>query len=368
MHAALRLLADEDRHPVELAGPFEPRGQVHRVAHGRVVEAPLRAHVADDGGTGVDADPHADFMPVLVPEILAALGQPLLASQGRPAGPKGVVGLVDRGVPEGDDGVALVLVQGAAEVQDDVRHFRKIGVEQADEGLGRKALGDRGEAGDIGKEGRDLPSLAAEPEERRVVEDAIDDLRAEVVAEGALDETALAPFDAVAEERGGDEGGDGGEGRGDELDPDARSRGQQGARRGRGRQGQAEGRQVPDLFQHRRPDAGDEGQEEGRDPRDACRGLADEAPVDDIVEGRGQDLHPRVDAAEGRRPDIVQPGRRRPDEDGLVGELPGLDLGLEALFDLGLGIDDRAYRIGLVGSPRPEIAEDHFPRAIQGDF
>ena len=153
------------------------------------------------------------------------------------------------------------------EVEDDVRHLREIGVEQADEVLGREPLGDRGEAGDVGEEGRDLPPLAAQPEEGRVVEDAVDDLRAQIMAEGALDEAALAPFDAVAEEGGGDEGAGGGEGRGDELDPDARPRGQERARRrGRG-QGQAERGHVPGLLQQGRPDAGGEGQKESGEPR-----------------------------------------------------------------------------------------------------
>ncbi len=90
--------------------------------------------------------------------------------------------------------------------------------------------------------------------------------------------------------------------------------------------------------------------------------------MNEIIEGRGQDLHAREDAAEGRRPQVVQAGGRRPDENGLAGELRGLDLGLETLFDPDLGVDDRADRIGFISPLRSEIAEDHRSRAVQGDI
>ena len=46
----------EDRDAVALGLPFEPRGEVHGVAEHRIVEAQVRAHVADDAVAGVDAD------------------------------------------------------------------------------------------------------------------------------------------------------------------------------------------------------------------------------------------------------------------------------------------------------------------------
>ena len=66
--------AEDDRQAVGLALPFEPRGEVHRVAQHRIVEAQVRSHVADDALAGVEAD--ADLQRN---ERRAAVARPRLA-------------------------------------------------------------------------------------------------------------------------------------------------------------------------------------------------------------------------------------------------------------------------------------------------
>ena len=156
-----------------------------------------------------------------------------------PAGPEGVVRLVERRVPEGDDGVPFVLVQRPARRQDDVGHLRKVGVEELDQLLGGELLRDGRESGHVGEEGRDLPLFASQVEEGGILEDPLDDVRAQVVAEDALDEAALAPFDAVVEERGADGAEERGEDRDDERQPGPRGEGERG---GRGREGRRRAR------------------------------------------------------------------------------------------------------------------------------
>src|SRR5207253_9413669 len=51
-------LADQNVGAVLLVEPFQARGEVHRIAHGGVAVAQLRAHVADGSHTGVE--PNAD--------------------------------------------------------------------------------------------------------------------------------------------------------------------------------------------------------------------------------------------------------------------------------------------------------------------
>ena len=43
--------------PYVLGVAFQPRGEVHRVAQHRIVEAQVRTHIADHAGAGIDAEP-----------------------------------------------------------------------------------------------------------------------------------------------------------------------------------------------------------------------------------------------------------------------------------------------------------------------
>ena len=52
-----RRLGSDDGGAVEFVGAFQPRGEVHRVAHDRVVEAPPRSEIADQRLAGIDPDP-----------------------------------------------------------------------------------------------------------------------------------------------------------------------------------------------------------------------------------------------------------------------------------------------------------------------
>src|SRR6266404_1161090 len=58
-----RLFADDQIDAIELGQPFEPRGQVHRIAEQRIIEALLRSEIADAALAGIDAD--ADVQRVL---------------------------------------------------------------------------------------------------------------------------------------------------------------------------------------------------------------------------------------------------------------------------------------------------------------
>src|SRR5438034_8481107 len=51
-----RRLADDQIDPVKLGQPFEPGGQVDRVAEQRIIEALLRAEIADAAFAGIDTD------------------------------------------------------------------------------------------------------------------------------------------------------------------------------------------------------------------------------------------------------------------------------------------------------------------------
>src|SRR5439155_17995060 len=75
LHRLARRLADQYVHPVALGATLEARGDVHRVAHGGVGAAHLRAHVADTHRAGIDAD--ADFQ--RRPAASGDLGVELLA-------------------------------------------------------------------------------------------------------------------------------------------------------------------------------------------------------------------------------------------------------------------------------------------------
>src|SRR5437899_2366984 len=52
-----RRLADDQIDAVKLGQPFEPGGQVDRVAEQRIIEALLRSEIADAAFAGIDADP-----------------------------------------------------------------------------------------------------------------------------------------------------------------------------------------------------------------------------------------------------------------------------------------------------------------------
>src|SRR3972149_7113043 len=82
-----------------LVHAFKPRCNVHRIAHGRIVELRFRSHVSDDAWPRVD--PHSllyDNVPMLLPSRLKCLKAALHFESGG-AGVERGVGGIDGGGP-----------------------------------------------------------------------------------------------------------------------------------------------------------------------------------------------------------------------------------------------------------------------------
>src|SRR5262245_9496592 len=75
VHQSPGRVAEEN--PSRLAGNLQASGEIHLPADGRVVQAPLRAEVADAGDPGVDPDANLE-------RVLDALELPTLAQQSEP--------------------------------------------------------------------------------------------------------------------------------------------------------------------------------------------------------------------------------------------------------------------------------------------
>ncbi len=126
-HRLARLLADEDADAVLLGDAFQPRTEVHRVAHHRVGPAQLRAHVADAHRPGVDSDADPDFRPAPRPEERIQPHAVPPASPARPARAlRACCAIGDRRAPERHDRVADVLVERAVTLADDQAHRREV--------------------------------------------------------------------------------------------------------------------------------------------------------------------------------------------------------------------------------------------------
>ncbi len=110
--------------------------------------------------------------------------------------------LVQRGVPEGDDGVTFVLVDSAALFLDHLCHCGEITVKQGGQALGLQPLGNGGEALEVGKKDRDFPAFPPETEAVGILNQPVDDVRTQILAEGAFDESALFAFGGVVDDTG----------------------------------------------------------------------------------------------------------------------------------------------------------------------
>jgi len=111
-----------------------------------------------------------------------------------------VVLLRERGVPERDDRIPLVFVDRAPLLLDDVGHGGEVVIEQLREVLRAQHLGNRREALQIGEEDGDVALLPAELEPLGMGDELLDDRRAEILLEGALDVAFLLAFRGVARE------------------------------------------------------------------------------------------------------------------------------------------------------------------------
>lgn len=117
-------------------------GEVDVIAEHGVVEAGIGAHVADDGGAGVDADAGFHIQDVFWPVTVVFL--PFVAqfdlfelyAAGGAASGEGVVFDGYGGAEHGDDGIACVFIEGTFFVLDDGGHFGEVFVHELDEGAG----------------------------------------------------------------------------------------------------------------------------------------------------------------------------------------------------------------------------------------
>ena len=104
-----------------------------------------------------------------------------------------MLGIVERRVPERHDAVADVLVDGPLASEHHVGHRRQQSVDQGGQALrvGLVPLGDRGEAADVAEHDGHRALLAAEAQPLGMPRQLVDQLRREVLLEGAA---YLPPF------------------------------------------------------------------------------------------------------------------------------------------------------------------------------
>ena len=171
-HSELRHLkrgafAEDDVDVIGLGLAFEAGGQIGVVAEHGVIEALVRAEIADDAFAGVEADAGAHF-----PERPAGrgrLGAPGIVEsrqlgahrQGRETGVLGVPRILEGGVPERHDAVGHVFIDRAVMRHDDVGHRRQIAVEKTRQLAGVEPFGDRRKPADVAEHDRQLAQLAA---------------------------------------------------------------------------------------------------------------------------------------------------------------------------------------------------------------
>lgn len=156
-------MADEDTAGV--AEAFEAGGEVDLTSDGGVGETVLGAEVPHCGGAGVDAD--AYFQRVLdagIEPFLLEISHFILHLDGHFDAAEGLVLFRGgfRGTEEDHDGVADKLVDGAAVLVSDLRHFREVFVEEKREFLCFHGIRSLGEAFDVRKEDGELAPFVFE--------------------------------------------------------------------------------------------------------------------------------------------------------------------------------------------------------------
>ena len=158
---AARHLRDHDR--AGLGGRLHPRGDVHRVAEGRVLVAQVGADIPDHDGPGVDAgaDVEVDALCCLqlARELIGRLDH-VERSEDRPLG---VVFVRHRGTEERQHRVALELGDRALVAEDGPGHEVERLVDDRRPILGIDLLREPGRADDVGEQRGDGLALAGEP-------------------------------------------------------------------------------------------------------------------------------------------------------------------------------------------------------------
>ena len=157
-----RAFGGHDRRAEIFISAFEPRRHIHGVAHHRIVEALARADIADQCVAGINADALTQGKTLPFGRLGIELVQTIAAAQGGVDRALRMVRIVDRRAEYRNDGVADIFVDEAALLLDDVAHRREIFVYEVHQ-VGRgERLGNRREAGEIGKENGDVAHFAAQ--------------------------------------------------------------------------------------------------------------------------------------------------------------------------------------------------------------
>ena len=120
-------------------GAFEPRGAVHGIAEGRVLDALFPAEIADDRVADVQADArHAERRDAFGHIDAKRLAGAVHGERGV-GGPFAIVGTAERRAPKGNDRVADEFVDRPAMFEHDVGQAVEIFVEQPRDGFRRHA-------------------------------------------------------------------------------------------------------------------------------------------------------------------------------------------------------------------------------------
>src|SRR5882724_711949 len=114
------------------------------------------------------------------------------------AGQRGVVCFFERSVPESHDGVTDVFVERAAAFEDDMSHVGKILIEEDSEFLSVKFFRNSGEAANVAEHYGDCGLTRFD--EFGIKQQAANNFRAEVLAEGGAHAALFFFFDQDAEE------------------------------------------------------------------------------------------------------------------------------------------------------------------------
>ena len=364
-----RVLADHDVDAIGLRLALEAGSEVHIVAHDRIVEALVRAQVADRADARIEPGAHANggkipafALGVGAPDLIEA-AELVAHGERRAAGVLGVFGIVQGRVPERHDAVAHIFVDGAFAFEDDVGHRCQEPVDESGELLRVKFFGNRGEVPDIAKQHRHGLHLAAQGELFRMGGELLDHRRRQIAAERAAHLAALGLGAQIDNQGSGQidkHGGDRGIDRIEE--PLQTSVGVPGGTDG-GRDGGA--------AEHGAPQRAQTGQQEdqAKPEREQIDDFSPGRPVraieialgEDLLDDLGMHLDSRHHRVQGRGAQVHETGGAGADQHDPLGHEPGVEIGLEdppggdeALRLVSGVIDpDRALAVG-----RRDIAAD----------
>src|SRR5882762_2172549 len=145
----IRGFVDQDVRAVIFIQPFQARGEIHGVAESGVAVTERRAHVADAGHAGVQADADVEMRLAFGFPFLLHVADALHHFQSCMAGSGRVAGFFEGRAPESHDGVADVLVESAVVLEDEAGHVREVLVEKKGQVLGVEFFGYGGKAADV---------------------------------------------------------------------------------------------------------------------------------------------------------------------------------------------------------------------------